>query len=307
MKTLSKTLLASAMVAAGITGFNTAHAVEWSLSGEIAVEWTDSDANDDLDLDVTTTDLVVGVSEKFGEVEVEGYAAFAKDDVDPDTSGLVDDGAGITVSGGFGSVFVGNDGTGVFVGDATDVLYNNSEAFFLDPTTNVIDYSLPLGDDFSLNIFLDSTSGDEEDIDALGVYGSYSFSGFTFALGYTSIDDAGAYTSTEVDGVDYADQEDILDFAVTFESGPIAAGVGYQSTELAGDDFEVLSAFLTYTAGPVTITPYYEDRSFDPADDDVVALNISYSFSDNFYAFFETADFDSDGSDNSEVGLVLTF
>lgn len=300
MKTLSKTLLASAMVAAGITGFNTAHAVEFSLNGEIAVEWTDSDANDDLDLDVTTTDLVFGASEKFGEVKVEGYAAFEKDTVEGDSSGLVDDGAGITVSGAFGSVFVGNDGTGVFVGDATDVLYNNSEAFFVDPTTNVIDYNLPLGGDaFSLNIFLDSTTGDDEDIDAFGAYGSYSVSGLTFALGYTSIDDAGAYSG------DFDD--DILDVFVGYEGGPIAAGFAYQATEASDTDHEVTSVFLTYTAGPVAITPYYEELDFGANDDEVIALNVTYSFSDNFYAFFETADFDSDGSDNSEVGLVLTF
>lgn len=312
MKTLSKTLLASALVAAGITGMNAAHAVEYSIGGEIAVELTDSDAEDDLDLDVTTTDLVVTVSEKFGEVEVEGFAAFEKDTVEGDSSGLVDDGAGITVSGSFGSVFVGNDGTGVFVGDGTDVLYNNSEAFFADPTTNVIDYGLPLGDAFSLNIFVDITTGDSEEIDAFGFYGSYSLAGFTFALGYTDLTGEGALGADDpnidsdgdpaTDSDDTLLDDDILDLFLGYEGGPIAAGVGFQDQDSAGD--EIISAFLTYTAGPVAITPYVEDAG-DAGD--VVALNVTYSFSDNFYAFFETAEYEDDTADNSEIGLVLTF
>ncbi len=241
------------------------------------------------------------ISEKFGEVDVEGYIAYELDG--DDGQGLASDGAGITLSGGFGSVFVGDDGTGVFVGDATDVLYNNSEAFFADPTTNVIDYGLPLGDDFSLNIFLDSTSGDDEEIDAFGAYGAYSVSGLTFALGYTDLAGDGAYGNA-------GDDDDILDLFVGYEGGPIAAGVGFQDQDSADD--EIISAFLTYTAGPVAITPYYEAQD----DLEVVALNVTYSFSDNFYVFFETADFSEEAEeltgddtkyDNSEVGLVLTF
>ncbi len=288
MKTLSKTLLTSAVLTAGVTGFNTAHAVEWALNGELAVEWTDSDAYDDLDLDVTTTDLVLTISEAFGEIEVEGFIAYELGDEDAGDAVLIDDGKGITVSGAFGSVFVGDDGTGVFVGDVTDVLYNNSEVFFADPTTNVIDYGLPLGDDFSLNIFLDSTTEsddpdtvvdeteDTEDIDAFGFYGSYGVAGFTFALGYTDLAGDGEYGAA-------GDDDDILDLFVGYEGGPIAAGIGFQDQDSADD--EIISAFLTYTAGPVAITPYYE------AGGDVVALNESYGRSGDFYAFFETADF----------------
>jgi hypothetical protein len=295
MKNLSKTLLTSALVAAGITGFNTAHAVEWTLGGELAVELTDAEASNDLDLSVTTTDLVLTIAESFGEVEVEGFIAYEKG---AGSTALSPDGAGITVSGGFGSIYVGDDGTGVFVGDATDVLYNNSEAFFADPTTNVIDYGLPLSGPFSLNVFADITSGDDEDIDALGFYGSFSTGGLGFHLGFTSIEENGAYGTLD----------DLLDLAVTYEGGPIAAGFGYQESEVLGVDWEVMSAFLTYTAGKFAITPYYEEvESANLGDNDVTALNISYSFSDNFYMFFETASYDDDTSDNSEIGLVLTF
>jgi len=301
MKTLSKTLLASAMVAAGITSFNTAHAVEWSLSGELAVELTDAESSGDLGLAVTTTDFVITVSETFGEVEVEGYQAFEKGDA------LARDGAGISVSGAFGSVFVGDDGVGVLAADLTDVMYNNSEVYFSDPSTNVIDYGLPLGDDFSLNLFVDITNTadddpstpaneetEEEDIDAIGIYGSYGIAGVTLAFGYTDLTSDGAYGG--------ADGDDILDLAVAYEGGPFAAGVGFQDQDSATD--EIISAFVSFSTGPVVITGYGEDAG-DAGD--LVALNVSYSFSDNFYAFFETAAYDDDTSDNTEVGLVLTF
>ncbi len=310
MKIISKTLLASALVAAGTTTVNTAYAVEWALNGELAVELTDSDKSDDLDLDVTTTDLVLTISEKFGEIDVEGYIAYElREDADGNADGLTSDGAGITASGSFGSIFVGDDGTDVFVGDATDVLYNNSEAFFSDPTENVIDYGLPLGDAFSLNIFVDITNSDDddieddEDIDAIGAYGSYSFSGFTFALGYTDLAEDGAYGAS-------GDDDNILDAFLGYEAGPIALGFGFQDQDSADD--EIVSAFLTYTAGPVAITPYYEGQG----DLEVVALNVSYNFTDNFYIFFETANYSEEAEDlpgddakfdNSEIGLVLTF
>lgn len=305
MKTLSKTLLASALVAAGITGMNAAHAVEWSLNGELAVELTDTESDEDLVLDVTTTDLVLTISEKFGEVDVEGFIAY---ELDGDGDGLASDGAGITVSGAFGSLFVGDDGTGVFAGDLTDVMYNNSEIYYTDDTTNVIDYGLPLPESFSFNIFAgfedfdvaddpdvagDQSETDEENIDFFGVYGSYAVSGLTFAFGYTSAEE-----STRV-GPGY---DDILDLAVGYEGGPIAAGLGFQDVD--GADDEVVSAFLSYTTGPVAITGYVEDAG-DVGD--VVALNVAYSFTDNFYTFFETAAYDDDEADNSEIGLVLTF
>jgi hypothetical protein len=295
MKNLSKTLLASALVAAGITGLNTAHAVEWSLGGELAVELTDAESSDDLGLAVTTTDLVLTIGETFGDVSVEGFIAYEKG---AGSTALSPDGAGITVSGGFGSIYVGDDGTGVLAADATDVLYNNSEAFYADPTTNVIDYGLPLSGPFSLNIFADISAGDSEDIDAIGTYGSYAAGPFTALFGFTSIEEDGAY------GI----LDDILDLAVTYEGGPIAAGFGYQESEVSGNDWEVMSAFLTFTSGKFAITPYYEQVELvGSPDNDVAALNVTYSFTDNFYMFFETASYDDDSSDNSEIGLVLTF
>jgi hypothetical protein len=292
MKSFRKSLLASAILAAGATGFGTAHAVEWSLGGEIGVELTDADANNDLGLAVTTTDLLLTVTEKYGDVTVEGYIAYEKGDL-AGSAELVPDGRGITVSGGFGSVFVGDDGTGVFAGDITDVMYNNSEIFFADPTTNVIDYGLPLDGPFKLNVFVDMTSGDSEDIDAVGAYGSYAMGGLTFLLGFTTIEENGAYGGGT---------GDILDFAIGYEGGPIKAGFGFQDQDTAAD--EIISAFLTYTTGAIAITPYIEDAG---NAGDVTALNVSYSFTENHYMFFETATYDNKTNDNTSIGLVLTF
>ena len=308
MKHFRKSLLASAIMAAGFTGFSTAHAVEWSLGGEIGVELTDTDSEQDLGLAVTTTDLLLTVTEKYGDVTVEGYIAYEKGDL-ADSAELVPDGRGITVSGGFGSVFVGDDGTGVFVGDITDVMYNNSEIFFQDPTTNVIDYGLPLSGPVSVNVFADFTSGDEEDIDAVGAYGSYAMGGLTFMLGFTSIEDKGAYGEDTLLADFLADPDnnpfptgDILDFAIGYESGPITAGFAYQDVDNLDD--EIISAFLTYTTGAIAITPYIEDAG-DIGD--VTALNVTYSFTDNHYMFFETASYDDKTKDNTSIGLVLTF
>ena len=290
MNSFRKSLLASAIVAAGLTSFGTAHAAEWSLGGEIAVELTDAETSNDLGVSVTTTDLLLTVTEKFNDITVEGYLAYEKG---AGGSELATDGRGITVSGGFGSVFVGDDGTGVWVGGITDVMYNNSEAFFADPTTNVIDYGLPLDGPVSLNIFVDMTAGDAEDIDAVGFYGSYTMGALNFHLGYTTIEDAGAYAGTT---------GDILDLAVGYEAGPIAAGFGYQDQDTAAD--EIVSLFLTYTTGAIAITPYMEDAG---TAGDVTAVNVTYTFSDNYYAFVETASYDVKTKDNTSFGLVLTF
>lgn len=292
MKSFTKSLLASAILAAGFTGFSTAHAAEWSLGGEIGVELTDADASNDLGISVTTTDLVLTVTEKFDDITVEGYLAYEKGGTVGDSE-LATDGRGISVSGGFGSVFVGDDGTGVFAGDITDVLYNNSEIFFADPTTNVIDYGLPLDGPFSLNIFVDMTAGDAEDMDAVGFYGSYAMGAFNFLLGYTTIEEAGAYAATT---------GDILDLAVGYEDGPIAAGFGYQDQDTAAD--EIISLFLTYTTGAIAITPYMEDAG---TAGDVTAINVTYTLSDNYYMFVETASYDNKVNDNTSFGMVLTF
>lgn len=304
MNTFSKTFLV-VFLALSFMLLNAAYAVEWDLNGELAVELTDSEADDDLDLDVTTTDLVLTITESFGNVDVEGFINYElREDADGNADGLTNDGAGITVSGDFGSVFVGDDGSGAWVGTETDVLYNNSEDFFLDPTTNVIDYGFPFGDAFSLNVFVEITNEDneEENIDAAGAYGSLNLNSFTFALGYTAIEEEGAYGS----GTDEDLDDDILDLFVGYSVGAISTGAAYQATEVTDEDREVTSFFLTYTTGPVAITPYYQELDFGGNDDEIIALNISYSFTDNFYIFFETADYDSE-NDNSEIGLVLTF
>jgi len=277
-----------------------------SSSGSGYVELTDTDGDDDLVLDVTTNDFGFEITEEFGEVDVTGHLDFSDGDYDV---------AGITVAGGFGSVYIGDDGTGVLAADLTDNLENNSEVFYTDDSADVIDYSLPLEGPFSANVFVgisdldreatatDPAYTDDVDLDFVGAYGSFSTAGATVALGYTTADEDGSF------------YDSIVDLAVSYETGPISVAVGYQDVDNEFIDDNVISATATYTAGAFSITPYYEEFG----DFTVTALNLTYTFTDNFYAFFETADYSDELQnialldeedfiyDNSEIGLVLNF
>ena len=256
-----------------------AMAVEYSVWGEVYTELTDSDANEDLQLDVTTADFGLVITETFGAVTATGHIDMSMGEYDV---------AGITVEGAFGSVYVGDNGTGVLAADLTDVLENNSEVFYTDDSAEVIDWGLPVGDAFSVNLFLGINEDTTEDLDYAGVYGSYSMAGATLAAGYTT---------SEVEAYD-----SVVDLGLSYETGPVYLALGFQDVDTADDP--VFSLAASYTAGAVSITPYYEQFG----DLDVMALNLTYAFTDNFYTFFETATYaDGAGDDNSEIGMVINF
>ena len=259
-----------------------AMAVEYSVWGEVYTELTDSEANEDLQLDVTTADFGFVIEETFGEISASGNIDFSMGEYDV---------AGITLGGPFGVVYVGDDGTGTVkpvAADLTDVMENNSYAFVTDDPAEVIDWGLPVGEDFSVNLFVGINDDTTENVDYAGIYGTYSLVGATLAAGYSMSESE--------------DYDSVLDLGVSYETGPVYLAAAFQDVDTADDPWFSFAA--TYSAGAFSITPYFEQLG----DADLMALNLTYAFTENFYTFFETAAYaDGAGDDNSEIGLVLNF
>lgn len=288
---------------------------------------TDDDTDFFTDIDVTFTmsgETDGGLS--FGasvDLDEGGDGSDASDNNDEDG------GATIFVSGGFGTVTVGDtngamdwalmDGSDVgnpgtlnddetthagFFGDFHDGVYDNQIARY--------DYSFgDFGVALSMEMDDDSDGAAHADLDtgyALGVRYSSDMGGFTLNAGL-------AYQVVDLGAAD-GDQEEIVGLSVGADmTNGLSAGISYVSGDVLGvEDSSHTSIGLGYTTGALSLHANYGAFDFDGAgaDPSGYGLAVAYDLGGGavVHAGYGNSDLDIAGVDNTDtfsLGLGLSF
>ncbi|GFE66262.1 porin [Litoreibacter roseus] len=332
---MKKILLASTAIVA----FCGAAAADVSLSGRAEMGIVDSDADDISAQFFTDIDVTFTMS---GETDG-GLAFGASVDLDEggDGSAASDDnsddgGATIFISGGFGTVTMG-DTDGALDWALSDAGNNNNGGSINDDETEHAGYngsyldgdggndgqilrynytagafgfaiSYEQGDtDFEDFDFGDErTESDESDGFAIGVrYGLDIAAGtVNFGLGYQEVDVDG--DDNDLDGIG-------LSIAATFDNG-LAAGITYLDGEFDGDDEgdDHIGVGIGYTTGAITLHANYGQYDYgDDSEAEGFGLSAAYDLGGGavVHAGYGDSDFDDDDADFStfSLGLGLSF
>lgn len=305
---LKKTTMALAIAALTTTPIFAAADV--SMSGILRTDLTSSDEtsttdDDSLDIRVSKARVAIKSVEEVNSVKYHAQLEFDYDDELNDGDPTDVRTARIVAVGGFGALVFGKTSSGQFndtVG-MTDVLEHQSDNFWDQVTrsNNAFAYKTPnFGPVYAVvtGVVEDSEAYlENEDVDILGGRIVYKASGLKIGLGMTDLTDVKTRTL----------------FGASYSADAFSVAFGYESVdfETADDDQETLAITATVNVGDVAITPYYEETEniagVDGDEDDVFGLNVTYSISKKVYTYFETASYDSEDNDKTNLGVVVKF